>query len=241
MLKIALCCSFAVALAASSSALAQTEDVAGQGQAAGSSAAELSSPRPGVTAPDPTTQPPQPTYLDYPPTAEQHAPRPHPVGSVLAEFGLGSLGLVMGTTITIGVIVAGYDSSSDTTLTMGILFGPALTFALMQAGIYGAGRATGGRGTFWWTTLGLASGLGAGALLGFGLIGALTRHRYGGISDTGALAGTLLTPALGLLGGILGFELSDRKGRSQVPSGLEITPVLSPLRGGLSLGLTGRF
>ncbi len=241
MLKIALCCSFVVALAASSSALAQTEGVAERGLRASPSASELSPPRPGITAPDQARQPQPPGYLDYASTSEAHAPRPHPVGGVLAEFGLGSLGLVAGSTVTIAVIAAGFDSGSDATMTMGILLGPALTFALMQAGIYGGGTATGGRGSFWWTALGLGSGIGAGALLGFGLIGVLTRDRYGGISDTGAVAGTLLMPLLGIAGGILGFELSDRKGRSQVPSGLEITPVLNPVQGGLSFGLTGRF
>lgn len=240
------CCAAAFVLLTTSLVHAQ----AGESHAADA----LSPPRPDSTAAgDPAVPPPPadsapldvvpaphpgPTQATTAPLSQQEmppealGPRPHPVGAAFAELGLGIGGMAVGLSLTVAAINIGYDHS-DALFVIGLTVGPILTLGLTGLGIYGGGRMTSGEGSYWWTALGVVVGASLGAGVGYGLVGVLS-------SDVGIVAGSLLTPALALAGGMFAFERSDRAVRRRSAGPLPI-PMVAATPGGLTLGLAGRF
>ena len=117
-----------------------------------------------------------------------------------------------------------------------LVFGPVLTFWLTDMGIYGFGRMTGGRGSFWLTTAGVAVGAGLGALLGFEGIANAADY-----SNASVWAGLGIMSAFGIAGGTAIFELTDRRSRRRAAEGYALMPFVAPTRGGATVGFGARF
>ena len=144
------------------------------------------------------------------------------VGRIAAELGLGAVSGLAGA-------VAGYfigGSACFTGLTgcvAGFYIGPLLGFSLGAAlGTYGAGQLLDGHGRFGGTFLGAVLGAGLGVATGY-----VVRDRLE--------AGVALGLPFGLVGALVGYELS-RERRPAVMPLLSVAP-----RGGGLVGLAGVF
>lgn len=168
-------------------------------------------------------------------------PRPHRVGAVFAELGLGVLGAGVGTGLTYALVVPAVVSDSARAFYRASAVGALFTFALVDGAIYAGGELTDGRGSASWTTLGILLGAGVGTALGLGVVNALTRPTNGGFSAASVLTTIFAVPALGLAGGIVAYELSDGAERRRLMRGLALVPVAAPMHHGVSYGLAGRF
>ncbi|NOY93142.1 MAG: hypothetical protein GXP55_18310 [Deltaproteobacteria bacterium] len=174
---------------------------------------------------------PAPVVRPYASPVVEPLPSTRGGAEVVADIGGGLLGVGAG----IGLMYAMLRGSTDLgDALMVIVFGPLITFALTDLGIYGFGRMTGGQGSFWLTTAGTAAGAGLGALIGFRAIAAATDY-----SDAGMWTGLGFTIGFAIAGGVAMFELTDRRNRRR--SGYALTPYVAPTRGGLSFGLGATF
>jgi len=206
-----------------------------------SSAAPRALQRESPASPRPTTSEGDDEYLDFSLPRVDLDHRPRPVGAVFAEFGLGVLGIGLGTGITIDLLAATFWRAPDGVVLSSLIVGGVFTFALADAGIYAGGELTGGRGSSSWTALGILLGAGVGTALGLSIVNAMTRPTNGGFSDTSVLVTTFTTPGLGLVGGIVAYELSDRAERRRLTRSVSVVPVAAPMQHGISFGLAGRF
>jgi hypothetical protein len=195
----------------------------------------LASPRPSLGSPAParqvrllTADEPQPRFLtDAPAPTEEGVGEGGAArfGRLLAELGLGAVSGAAGGLL--GAVVLGAACGAGTAgCVLGFFAGPLLGFSLGTAvGVYGAGELLGGHG-----------GLGGpflGALLGtaVGLTVSLT------LSSGLDLSTLFLGPAVGLVGALIGYEVSQ-----QPPDRQRLRPLLSVSpRGGGLLGLAGSF
>lgn len=245
MSKLGCCTLQLVLVFVSTTARAQVPDVANaQVETPSATAATPSGPRRDASDPVETPRATAPSdddaYMDFslhvPPR-----PRPHLARAVLAEFGLGVLGIGLGTGITMGLFAAIFWRSPGALVWGSLVVGGIFTFALADAGIYAGGDLTGGRGSSSWTALGILLGAGVGTALGLGVVNGLARPANGGFSDAAVLATTFAMPTLALVGGIVAYELSDRAERRRQERRLALVPVAAPTQHGVSLGLAGRF
>jgi hypothetical protein len=114
-------------------------------------------------------------------------------------------------------ILAGHEVGAGTYIgtTLGAILGVA-------PGVYLAGYAMGGDGSYGWTVLG--------SLVGIGGAAAILAIR----SNTTTLG---IAAALPVLGAIAGYELSSHERRSPKPERVSVVPVIGPT----AVGLVGKF
>jgi hypothetical protein len=208
---------------------------------------------PHLHAQSPGEQTENPAQQESTDTIDPESDSRAPLASRLTVMTLAGMGTSAGASLLGGLVAAGVDSgpSSEYGFEIVWLAGSAVLYPLSTAtvgplGIYGAGKAYGGKGTLGATYLGTLAG---------GVVGGLTYFLFNELSwasEPGSaaeaifaglsIAGPVIFPSLG---GAIGFEMSSkaRSGSKQESTGLRLEPTLGvdPARGRGVIGLRGRF